>query len=318
MTTRPSQAAAWSPPVNLGPAINTSGTERMPSLSPDQKTLYFGSDKPGGIGGFDLYEVPIVPILDFNGDGIVDVKDVVIMTEHWGEHYPLCDVGPMPWGDGVVDVRDLVVLAEHIEPIDRTLIAHWSLDEAEGIVAGDSVGNNDGYVVGDPIWVPDGGQVDGAIYLDGIDDVIIAGPVLNPADGVFSVVAWIKGGAPCQVVLSQQGAANWLLLHPADGTLMTELQGSGRFGAPLISDAIISDGNWHRVGLVWDGSYRTLYLDDVPVAEDTQGIPSGSDADLYIGVSKDYAAGTFFSGLIDDIRIYNVALTAEQIAMLAQ
>ena len=318
MTTRSSQAAAWSPPVNLGPAINTSGTERMPSLSPDQKTLYFGSDKPGGIGGFDLYEVPIVPILDFNGDGIVDVKDVVIMTEHWGEHYPLCDVGPMPWGDGVVDVRDLVVLAEHIEPIDRTLIAHWSLDEAEGIVAGDSVGNNDGYVVGDPIWVPDGGQVDGAIYLDGIDDVIIAGPVLNPADGVFSVVAWIKGGAPCQVVLSQQGAANWLLLHPADGTLMTELQGSGRFGAPLISDAIISDGNWHRVGLVWDGSYRTLYLDDVPVAEDTQGIPSGSDADLYIGVSKDYAAGTFFSGLIDDIRIYNVALTAEQIAMLAQ
>ena len=39
---------------------------------------------------------------------------------------------------------------------------------------------------------------------------------------------------------------------------------------------------------------------------------------LYIGASKDLNAGTFFSGLIDDVRIYNVALTAEAIAALAQ
>jgi hypothetical protein len=114
MTTRPSQAAAWSPPVNLVPPINSSGMEGIPSLSPDQKTLYFGSDQPGGIGSWDMYEVPIVPIVDFNGDGIVDVKDVVIMTEHWGENYSLCDIGPMPWGDGIVDVEDLIVLAEHL------------------------------------------------------------------------------------------------------------------------------------------------------------------------------------------------------------
>jgi hypothetical protein len=88
--------------------------EGIPSLSPDQKTLYFGSDQPGGIGSWDMYEVPIVPIVDFNGDGIVDVKDVVIMTEHWGENYSLCDIGPMPWGDGIVDVEDLIVLAEHL------------------------------------------------------------------------------------------------------------------------------------------------------------------------------------------------------------
>ncbi len=87
MTTRPSQAAAWSPPVNLGPPINTSGMEGIPSLSPDPKTLYFGT------GDWDVYEVPILPILDFNSDGIVDVKDIVIITEHWGEDFPLCDSG---------------------------------------------------------------------------------------------------------------------------------------------------------------------------------------------------------------------------------
>jgi len=32
------------------------------------------------------------------------------MVDHWGEDYPLCDIGPMPWGDGIVVVQDLVVL----------------------------------------------------------------------------------------------------------------------------------------------------------------------------------------------------------------
>ncbi|MHC4521784.1 MAG: LamG-like jellyroll fold domain-containing protein, partial [Planctomycetota bacterium] len=318
VTTRRSQAAAWSPPVNLGPAINTSGTERMPSLSPDQKTLYFASDQPGGIGGGDLYGVPIVAIVDFDGDGIVDVKDVVIMTEHWGEDYPLCDIGPMPWGDGVVDVRDLVVLTEHIEPIDSTLIAHWALDEAEGVVAYDSAGMNDAAIVGGTAWQPGGGQVDGALQLNGFNGCAVAGPVLNPADGPFSVLAWIKDGAPGQAVVSQEGGANWLSTDPLEGYLMTEVKGPGRASGPLLSQTVITDGLWHRIGLVWDGLHRTLYVDDVAVAQDMQDSLEGSGGGLYMGTGKAMAPGTYFSGLIDNVRIYNVALTAEQIAMLAQ
>ncbi|MHC4145533.1 MAG: LamG-like jellyroll fold domain-containing protein [Planctomycetota bacterium] len=306
-------------PIKLPHQVNVPGYDNgIPNLSADGSTLYFLSSRPGGFGNWDLWQVPITPIVDFNGDGIIDVKDVVIMTEHWGENYSLCDIGPMPWGDGVVDVQDLVVLTEYIEPIDRTLIAHWALDEAEGIVAGDSVGNNDGYVMGDPVWAPDGGQVDGAIYLDGIDDVIIAGPVLNPAHGVFSVVAWIKGGAPGQTVISQEGGANWLSTDPLEGYLMTEVKGPGRASSPLLSRTVITDGLWHRIGLVWDGLHRTLYVDDVAVAEDIQDGLIGSDNGLCIGTGKNMEPGTYFSGLIDDIRIYNVALTAEQIAMLAQ
>jgi hypothetical protein len=109
VTTRLSQAAAWSPPVNLGPAINTSSIEASPCLSPDQKTLYCGI---GGDG--DGYEVPIVPIVDLNGDGIVDTADMCIIVDYWGTDEPLCDIGPMPWGDGIVDVQDLIVLAEHL------------------------------------------------------------------------------------------------------------------------------------------------------------------------------------------------------------
>jgi hypothetical protein len=57
--------------------------------------------------------------------------------------------------------------------------------------------------------------------------------------------------------------------------------------------------------LVWDGSHRTLYVDDEPVAEDTQNGLKSISSDLAIGTGKDLAPGTFWSGLIDDVRIYN-------------
>jgi len=305
VTTRRNQAAAWSPPVNLGPVINTSGMEGVPSLSPDLKTLYFG------MGDWDAYEVPIVPILDFNGDGNIDVKDVVIMTEHWGKNYSLCDIGPMPWGDGIVDVQDLIVLAEHLfeDVNDPTLIAHWALDETEGNIASDSANDNDGTVYGDPAWQPEGGMVDGALQFDGIDDYVSTDFVLNPADGKFSVFVWIKGGAPGQAVLSQIGGLNWLCANTLEGNLMTELKGTGRGATELLSQTIITDNDWHRIGLVWDGSNRTLYVDGAAVAEDTQANLEGFYNGLYIGAGTAMEPGSFWSGLIDDVRIYNRAVT---------
>ncbi len=45
----------WSAPVNLGPTVNSAATDQAPSLSPDGLSLYFGSDRPGGLGGTDLW-----------------------------------------------------------------------------------------------------------------------------------------------------------------------------------------------------------------------------------------------------------------------
>jgi hypothetical protein len=132
---------------------------------------------------------------------------------------------------------------------------------------------------------------------------------LNPADGEFSVFAWIKGGAPGQVILSQIGAANWLLADPLQGNLMTGLEGIGRRGSELTSQMLITDESWHRVGLTWDGSNRILYVDDVEVARDTQAQFGDSASGLYIGTGKNLEVGTFFSGLIDDVRIYDRAVS---------
>jgi len=306
---RKSTSEPFGTAVRLPDHVNSAYKDGWPCLSPDGSTLYFCSGRPGGYGAGDIYQAPIIPIVDFNVDGIVNIKDIVILTEHWGENYPLCDIGPTPLGDGIVDIQDLVVLTEYIEPIDRTLIAHWALDEIEGDIASDSANDNDGTVYGDPAWQPEGGTVDGALHLDGIDDYISTPFVLNPADGKFSVFAWIKGGAPGQVVLSQIGGVNWLCADTLEGNLMTGLKATGRGAAALLSQAVITDGNWHRIGLVWDGSHRTLYVDDIAVAEDAQTNLLGSENGLYIGTGKAMEQGSFWSGLIDDVRIYNRAVT---------
>jgi hypothetical protein len=62
------------------------------------------------------------------------------------------------------------------------------------------------------------------------------------------------------------------------------------------------------IGLAWDGLHRILYIDSIKVAEDTQPGLEGPQMGLYIGVGKNYTPGSFFSGLIDDVRIYNRAV----------
>lgn len=119
MTRRRTKDDAWGEPINLGPSINTPYSEISASISSDGRMLYFWDRKdegpwPGGQGGIDIWQAPIIPIVDLNGDGIVDSADMVIIVDNWGTDEPLCDIGPMPWGDGIVDVQDLIVLAEHL------------------------------------------------------------------------------------------------------------------------------------------------------------------------------------------------------------
>jgi hypothetical protein len=58
---------------------------------------------------------PVKPaIMDFDGDGKVDAKDMGVLVDNWGKNNSLCDIGPFPWGDGVVDEKDLGVLMESL------------------------------------------------------------------------------------------------------------------------------------------------------------------------------------------------------------
>jgi len=308
MARRAYKGAPWSAPVNLGPSFNTAGNDVLSSVSPDGRWAYMyelGSDAlPFG----DLWMAPIMPIVDFDGDGKVDGKEVLILAQHWGQSNRLLDIGLSPMGDGVIDVNDLSALAGYIgqEVNDPTLIAHWALDESSGMFAADSVGGNNATVMGNATWQPSGGKIGGALAFDGKDDFAMSGePVLDPAKGAFSALAWIKGGNPGQTILSQGNGVNWLTADASTGALATELSKGGRAVSKLSSQAVITDGNWHRIAFVWDGMNRRLYVDSVLAGEDAQDSLAASPGNLFLGASKTMAPGTFWSGLIDEVRIYN-------------
>ena len=258
----------------------------------------------GNLWGIDLVGLSC----DFNSDHRVDIDDLVILIEHWGTDDPLCDIYPMPWGDGIVDKGDLQVFMSYWGE-DYAFKAHWKLDEISGDMAVDSVGDNDGILYGGPLWQPEGGMVDGALELDGVDDYVSTPFVLNPADGPFSVFAWIKGGFPGQTIISQVDGENWLSADISDGILMTELKGGGRSRSLLISQTLITDDSWHWVGFTWDGVNRILYVDDFIAGIDTQSNLQSSEGGLYIGTGKGLEPGTFWTGLIDDVRIYDRVIT---------
>jgi hypothetical protein len=231
--------------------------------------------------------------------------------------------------DNTVNWFDAALLAENwtrsVAPptLNEGLAAHFKLDESSGLTAEESIAGNDGALHGSPAWQPTGGHAAGAIDLDGIDNYISTGFTLDPAEGPFSAFAWIKAGAPGQAVISQTNGAgtgkSWLAAGLSAGNLMTDLKAPGRGGFPLFSDFIVTDGRWHHVGFVWDGSFRYLYVDGAEVKRDatTQAGLISATGPLYFGAANTLTAGTFFDGLIDDIRIYNRALNSEEAAALA-
>jgi hypothetical protein len=326
VTTRATTEDDWGTPVNLGPIVNSLAAEGIPSISADGREIYFSdgtAPRPGGLGGGgDIWQVKILPVVDLNGDGKVDFKDFRKLALYWGQDEPSCDIAPLPNGDGIVDIQDLMVLAEYLLK-EFQPVAHWKLDEPEGTIAQDSIGNNDGTLHGNPAWQPTGGKVGGGLQFDGVDDYVSTGFILNPAKGSFSTFAWIKGGAPGQVIISQtdgtgSGAA-WLWADSSYGRLITRLM-HPPFD-PLVSESVITDVQWRHVGLVYDfdGLHRSLYVDGAEVAKDTDVVGGvDSNGGLYFGAGKTLDTASFFSGLIDDVRIYDRALSAEEIAELAR
>jgi subtilisin family serine protease len=250
---------------------------------------------------------------DLNNDWKVDFSDFAVLARCWKTDDLRGDIGPVPRPDGVLDVQALALMSEYWlrEIPELGLIAHWKVDETEGFIAHDSAGSHAAFVMSvNPLWRPTGGRIGGALEFDGIDDYVSTPFILDPAIGGFSVFAWVKGGGPEQAIISQAGGVNWLAAGTSQGKLMTELKAPGRYGTPLFSEAVIIDGEWHRVGLTWDGSTRTLFVDNVEVAKGTQGTLASSQGGLYLGAGSAGRGepGSFWSGLIDDIKIYDRAM----------
>jgi Tol biopolymer transport system component len=112
MTRRSTRASEWDPPVLLTLPEYSAYGDLTPSVG--DGTLYFGSSRSGRMD-WDLWQVPMLPVVDFNNDGKLDSGDVHILRSHWGLNEPLCDIGPTPLGDGIIDIQDLNMLQKYVD-----------------------------------------------------------------------------------------------------------------------------------------------------------------------------------------------------------
>jgi len=71
---------------------------------------------------------------------------------------------------------------------------------------------------------------------------------------------------------------------------------------------MITDGQWHRIGLVWDGTNRILLVDGKETARDPQSKLADCSGTLILGTGRSVSPTSFWSGLIDDVRVYNRAV----------
>lgn len=204
-------------------------------------------------------------------------------------------------------------------PVSGALVAHWKFDETSGTTAHDSAGNNDGYVSEfGTDWAQ--GHEGGALNFAGQTGYVEVydSPPLNPTQAV-TFAAWIKPSWTGNNRILQKGLNDdqYRLLREG-ASFVFHL--SGVSNGRLACSSFPPQGQWHHVAATYDGSVMKLFYDAVLVRQQnaTGEIDVTSDL-LCIGAKYPGAPwGDVFDGLMDEVRIYDYALSAEEIAALCE
>jgi len=217
--------------------------------------------------------------------------------------------------------RRQVAEAAMIEPVYEGLVGWWRFDEGEGNIAKDSSGNaNDGTIYG-ATWVD--GKYGKALSFDGIDDYV-AVPHSSSLDLVnaFTVSVWVKYNdlSQPQVILWKGTGYNPTYglgtLFEGNGFRYWLTKNGGRYGAALIP---IKAGVWNHVVYTYDGSTLKCYLNSVDTNVNTAvSAPLTSYAQSLLIGKRLVEAYCPFNGIIDEVRIYNRALSQTEINELYQ
>ncbi|MHC4084697.1 MAG: LamG domain-containing protein [Planctomycetota bacterium] len=200
------------------------------------------------------------------------------------------------------------------------LVAWWKLDDGSGNTAADAGDKAlDGALVGDTSWV-DGIEA-GALAFDGDGDYVDVGkdPVFDITNQI-TVSAWIKVNAfdaDWQTIVAKGDSAWRLQRNRGNNTLQfacTGLVVPGSRWSNIFGTTDVIDGWWHHVAGTYDGSQLCLYVDGaLDVSKEAFGTIRVNIQPVYIGENSE-KPNRFWNGLIDDVRIYSYALSADELA----
>ena len=209
------------------------------------------------------------------------------------------------------------------------LVGLWSFDgpDISGTTAYDRSGNaNNGTLTGSPSLIA--GRIGQGMSFDGVNDYAN----ITSADSIkftstFSASAWIN---PDSITVTEKFSgivgkggyglnSGWELVLNRDNTGAAAI---GTLGfvvkqTDVYTSTVLSVGRWYHVVVTFDGSTKRIYLNGVLDNSEAGGSFTADDQLVYIGVRNpaEYHFG-YFEGDMDDVRIYNRALSTSEIQML--
>ncbi len=194
------------------------------------------------------------------------------------------------------------------------LIGWWLLDEGSGTTVADVSGAGHGgvFAEGDPEWVD--GRSGKALKFDGSNKVEIPDHEDFHLREAVSMGLWAQpesdqpeyGKFFCK---QKSGEYPYALQFSSSQTIRATVDASARFDSPAIPNFV---GEWAHLCFTYDGAALILYKD----GEEATRIEASGELqqnDLSLSIGGRLSSGQNFIGIIDDVRLYNHALTAEEV-----
>ncbi|MFZ0035491.1 MAG: LamG-like jellyroll fold domain-containing protein [Sedimentisphaerales bacterium] len=207
---------------------------------------------------------------------------------------------------------------------DTGLVSWWKLDGT----AVDPKGGNNGTIYGEATWAT--GQINGALDFNGVHDYVDVGDKDSLDFGhtdSFTISLWFKRDVTYadHTLISKRevidGTHNegysWRIYN---NHLYAGIEGTDNICPTITGSTTIKANQWYHAAFVRDATHKIyLYLNGVSDATPVTDTTTGSLAnDYHFMIGKWEYYGLYFDGLIDDVRVYNRALTEDEVRSLSR
>jgi len=201
----------------------------------------------------------------------------------------------------------------------ESIVGIWLFDEGDGDIAGDSSKNgNDGTLNGNLDWVD--GKFSTAISFPGIRSNSVSIPHTDAMSlATFTVTAWINmEKLAFQTVVGKYAGgddANYDIQIRSNGCVKMWVFFGGQGIQATENDLVVTDAEWHHVAGTCDETVAKIYIDGMlkgEVAVPAGKTPDMNDSPITIGGSVINS----YQGLVDEVGLFNVALSEEDIASI--
>jgi hypothetical protein len=204
-------------------------------------------------------------------------------------------------------------------------VAYWKFDEGSGTTAADSSGSGNTGTVNGPTWTS--GEIGGALNFDGVNDYVSvpdAGNLDNTS--ALTIAFWVKptilDGSPRGIVSKRTASGSqdaYSIFFNSGNQIHVDIDtGNNRFS----TNTVFLTNTWYHVAVTYDGTLAPasrvhVYVNgvlDKTAGETSASIPNYA-SDLAFGKLVGNPT-SYFAGSLDDVRIYNRALTATEVGSL--